>query len=45
MSVRAEFDGTCPICEEPIFEGDEIVKLDDEDEWAHERCAEEEGLA
>lgn len=35
--VRAGQDGRCGICDEPIFEGDPIVVV--EEEWCHVECA------
>lgn len=42
-AVAAEFGSRCGMCDDDIEEGDEIVRLDDEDEWVHKHCAEREG--
>lgn len=35
--ITAVYDGTCPLCGDPIVSGmDEITKLDDE--WVHLDC-------
>lgn len=39
----AGFASRCGMCDGDIEEGDEIVRLEDEDEWVHKHCAEREG--
>jgi formylmethanofuran dehydrogenase subunit E len=39
--VRAIYDGRCPSCDEPIYEGDDIANIDGE--WLCADCAEESG--
>jgi hypothetical protein len=43
MTIRAAFDGKCPVCENPIYKGDDIDRLGPEDgsAWAHAECVEE----
>lgn len=40
MAARtvAGFDSRCSVCQKPIFEGDEIVYLEDDEEWVHAEC-------
>lgn len=40
---EASFPGRCAGCDDDIEAGDEIVLLEDEDEWVHRQCAEREG--
>jgi hypothetical protein len=42
-SVEAEFQGRCSACDEPIFPGERIARLPDDDEWVHADCARNEG--
>lgn len=28
----------CPVCDEPIEEGDPIILRENEEEWVHEEC-------
>jgi hypothetical protein len=37
----ALYEMACGLCDDPIVEGDRIVKVDDE--WCHEECAEQAG--
>lgn len=39
--IAARFDGECPSCEGPIYEGDKIGLLDGE--WCCEQCVEDAG--
>jgi hypothetical protein len=40
---EADFESHCPGCDDVIYPGDEIVLLEDDDEWVHRHCAEREG--
>jgi hypothetical protein len=39
--IAATYVSRCPICDESIDEGDEIVSVDGD--WVHAFCAEDEG--
>jgi hypothetical protein len=41
--IKATFNTRCPFCDEPIYEGDDIVRVESEDAWLHADCAEEFG--
>ena len=36
MSITARFPSRCGLCDELIYEGDEIEQIDDE--WCHSDC-------
>lgn len=37
--MKATRTSTCMVCEEIIYEGDEITLIEEENEWVHEQCA------
>jgi hypothetical protein len=37
--VRADYESRCGVCDEMIYEGDEIARTDGE--WCHADCAED----
>jgi hypothetical protein len=39
MSIKAQFQSRCGWCDETIYEGDDIEKV--EGEWCHKDCANE----
>lgn len=41
--IPARFPSRCLLCDRQIYEGDDIVKIEDSD-WVHYECAVDEGL-
>lgn len=40
--LDAAYDSTCPVCLDRIYEGERIGLVEQDGEWAHLRCAEDE---
>lgn len=41
ITAKALFTSICEICHELIHEDDEIVYLEDDEEWVHKKCADD----